>query len=508
MPDAADRQAADTGSARPTRAGVDVGIPINVTLVLLWACRETRNRGRRPGLALGASRGSAAVRPLHDGVGSSGVGLDAGSRATQRARLLRAMTHVAARDGYAAASIAKVIADARVSRPTFYEYFADKDDCFLAAQLAAAQVLVEQVDAAIAQGPPSRAPQSAIAAMLQFAAREQPHAQFLMCELPAGGPRSLDQRDALVASIAARVDQARGGLAGDERSPDLPVSAMVGGVMWLLAPGMRSREDLGRVTGELERWVDRYSRPVAEHRWASLQAGSAPPPSAYISELPSHAPTALGPGRPGISRGEVARNQRERIMYATAEVAARRGFNAATLGEIAAAAHVDARVLGAHFADKEQAFLAAHEFGFQHLMAVAASAFFSARSWPERAWEGILAGAQFQATHPELSHMLYVQSYAIGAEALERVNRTHAAFTLFLHEGNEHAAKPVSPLAMEAIVAASFEIVYQLSRQDKGEAVPRLVPHGAYLCLAPFLGPEAAETLIDEKMRGGAREAR
>ena len=54
-------------------------------------------------------------------------------KATQRERLLTGMIAAAVRDGYADANVSAVIAEAGVSRPTFYDYFVDSDDCFLAA---------------------------------------------------------------------------------------------------------------------------------------------------------------------------------------------------------------------------------------------------------------------------------------------------------------------------------------------------------------------------------------
>ncbi len=48
-----------------------------------------------------------------------------------RARLLQAMANVAAAHGLGATSIAAVVAEAGVSKRTFYEHFADKDACFL-----------------------------------------------------------------------------------------------------------------------------------------------------------------------------------------------------------------------------------------------------------------------------------------------------------------------------------------------------------------------------------------
>jgi AcrR family transcriptional regulator len=52
-------------------------------------------------------------------------------------RLLDAMAEVAASQGLAAASIAAVVAEAGVSKRTFYEHFTGKEDCFLALYRAA-----------------------------------------------------------------------------------------------------------------------------------------------------------------------------------------------------------------------------------------------------------------------------------------------------------------------------------------------------------------------------------
>ena len=54
-------------------------------------------------------------------------------KSSQRERLLAGMVAAANRDGYADANVSAVIAEAGVSRPTFYDYFSDRDDCFVAA---------------------------------------------------------------------------------------------------------------------------------------------------------------------------------------------------------------------------------------------------------------------------------------------------------------------------------------------------------------------------------------
>src|SRR2546428_10735200 len=121
--------------------------------------------------------------------------LQSARKSTQRERLLIGMTHVAACEGHAAANIARVIAHAGVSRPTFYEYFSDKDDCFLAALADIGERLLEDVRRAVEGQAPEHAIRAAIAALLRFASSQPAPARFLMDEALAGGPRALGGRD-------------------------------------------------------------------------------------------------------------------------------------------------------------------------------------------------------------------------------------------------------------------------------------------------------------------------
>ena len=62
------------------------------------------------------------------------------------------MLRAASELGYRETNVQDVIERAGVSRPTFYEHFANKEDCFLAAFDTSAERLRDKVDAAAAQG--------------------------------------------------------------------------------------------------------------------------------------------------------------------------------------------------------------------------------------------------------------------------------------------------------------------------------------------------------------------
>ena len=68
---------------------------------------------------------------------------------SQRARLLEGMVRAVAEKGYDAATVADAVRLARVSRGTFYELFASKEACLLAAYRAGYEVLEERIRAAV-----------------------------------------------------------------------------------------------------------------------------------------------------------------------------------------------------------------------------------------------------------------------------------------------------------------------------------------------------------------------
>ena len=422
-------------------------------------------------------------------------------KSTQRERLIAGMIAAAHRYGYAQANVAHVIGHAGVSRPTFYEYFEDKDDCFLATHRELSRLLVQEIRRAVAAEPPERAVQAAIHALIRLSEEYPDRAGFLTNEAMAGGWRGLDERDLLIEQITEIVEEALARAPEHVLTPDLPIEVVFGAGRWLLAPILRRGErDLTALEQDMVDWVESYQVPRSEHRWHTLEPGVQLPPSPFEAQLSLRPPPAIPPGRSTLSRGEISRNQRERIVYATAQEAVAKGYNRTTVADITATAGVDRRVFYKHFADKQQAFLAVHELCVQQLMAVTASAFFGSDSWPERSWEAMRACTQFQAHHSIVAHVALVESHAVGASAIQRIDDSRTTFTLFFQEGNQYTTRPASQAAMEAILAAIFEVFYHQARRGRSDQMSRLTCHGVYIMLAPFLGPAAANEFLDAKL--------
>ena len=430
------------------------------------------------------------------------ISLQADRKGTQRERLIAGMIAAAYRCGYDGANVSQVIAEAGVSRPTFYEYFKDKDDCFLATHREIGRLLVWEIRRAVQAAEPEQAVQTAIRALIRLSEEFPDRAGFLCNEAMAAGWRGLDERDRLMDKLGQVVDESRARTAAHIPTPDLPVEVVFGAGRWLLAPPLRRGvHDLSTLADDFVRWVEMYELPTVEHRWHKLETGPELASSPFVSEISLQPPPAIPPGRSKLSKSEISRNQHERILYATAEQAAAKGYNVTTVADITASAKVDRRIFYKHFRDKQQAFLAVHELGVQQLMTLSASAFFSQSEWPERIWAAMRAGTQFQATHPIVTHICLVESHAVGASAIQRIDDHRAAFTIFLQEGNLQAGQPASSTIMEAIAGSTFEICYRVARRGESAQMTRLTRSGAFIVLAPFIGPSAASAFIDEKQR-------
>jgi AcrR family transcriptional regulator len=415
------------------------------------------------------------------------------------------MCVIAAGEGYAAASIARVIAHAGVSRPTFYEYFIDKEDCFVALIAFIHERVLGDVRRAVRRERPERAPHAATAALVEFAAARPAIARLLMGETMRAGHRALDARDQGIAQIARILEDVCEGLDDAVALPELEPRMLIGGIYRLVATKLRDDEKgLSGLTEHLADLIAGYEHPIERHRWRRLEPIGVP--AAQPRTPPLLPPTIPPRGRPISERARVE-NQRLRILFATAEIAAARGSGAATINEITKLARVDHRAFRRLFRDRDAVYEAVYELYFQHLMAATARAYFAADSWPERVWHAAIAGAQTIEQNRTLAQVGFVEAQAAGPAAAKRVDEFLLAFTIFLKEGYQHDPPPArapSPLALEAIANTSYELVYIATRTSPKAQITGFAPHLAFLALAPFLGAAEANRFIEQKL--GDRE--
>ncbi len=145
-------------------------------------------------------------------------------RDSQRWRILEAITDVVAMKGYADATVADVIAGAGVSRKTFYEYFDDKESCFLKAYDIASQrfvlalatvgsTIVDHRERVTAQ----------LRAYLECLSRSPHQARVFLVDVLVAGPRGIARREHVNGRFADL-------LLGTEGRGEVVRKAIIGGV--------------------------------------------------------------------------------------------------------------------------------------------------------------------------------------------------------------------------------------------------------------------------------------
>jgi AcrR family transcriptional regulator len=116
--------------------------------------------------------------------------------ASQRGRILQAVTEAVAEKGFARVTVADVIGRAGVSRETFYEQFADKEDCFLAALDSGADGLLRILRQAA--GAPARDAaqrlERVLGAYFQSLAAQPVLAKAYLIDAFGAGPRAIEKR--------------------------------------------------------------------------------------------------------------------------------------------------------------------------------------------------------------------------------------------------------------------------------------------------------------------------
>lgn len=112
-----------------------------------------------------------------------------------RLRVLEGLGAAVEEKGYAATTIADIVRHARVSKRTFYEHFADREECFLACFAFGSEVALDAVrNAADCEGPWPAQVRAASHAYLATLQANPALTRMLLVEVHAAGPRALALR--------------------------------------------------------------------------------------------------------------------------------------------------------------------------------------------------------------------------------------------------------------------------------------------------------------------------
>jgi AcrR family transcriptional regulator len=156
----------------------------------------------------------------------------------QRERLLNGVVDAVAEHGYNQTTIGAIAEAAKTSRRTFYEYFEDKQDCFLAAyEMIDAHVRGSMLAAGDPAAPWPEQVRGRLAALLGVLSRDRAVARFYLTEpLAAGGHVAGRYREAM--QMLAETIRPQSG--PSDMNVEVRDQALMGGIATLIARRLKA----------------------------------------------------------------------------------------------------------------------------------------------------------------------------------------------------------------------------------------------------------------------------
>jgi AcrR family transcriptional regulator len=436
-----------------------------------------------------------SYRPLPTGA----HGLDREEvRRDQRERLQRAMIELIAEKGYPAVRVVDLTRLARVSQPTFYGLFADREELLLSAydEIAArAATLIGRSFAG--EGSYQERLLGAIAGVAELAAAEPDSVSLLLLGALGAGPGALEHRRLVLLSLERSIG--RDESATEEDGENLTPKAIIGGVREVVAARLRERrgEEIPGLAPQMSAWAAFYPQ--------ALPAGLGAPPitrtrsgrtaAVAPSERARRAEGRLPRGRSELPRALIRNSQRERIVDAAAAIVAEKGLAATTIPEIARRANVSHQTFYDLYPSKQHAFLGAQKVGMHEALRVTAEAYAAHEpDWPAAVAAGLSALVDYLSSEPAHAHLILVDTFAATPDGIEIRSSALAAFAAYLKPGHRLArTRGGAPeIATEAIIGGLWQILHHYTEHRCTAELPRAAPQMIYFALAPFLGAEQA----------------
>jgi len=452
--------------------------------------------------AAGTARRASAARYRRLPTGAHGLTREEVQR-DQRERLRSAMIELIAERGYPAVRILDLTQLAHVSRPTFYNLYADKEELLLSAYEDIAGRTTAHVAAAYEEADsPGQSLQLALRAFAELAAAEPDAMTLALLGTFGAGPRALERRNRTTTALERMVSAGREH-AWSEQPRDLTAKFLIGGIREVAATRLlRGRPDeLPELADELGAWALTYppALPLGLDgpRRVRRRAAGEPAPSQMRGERPL-SERRLPSGRHALAREDVVKSQRERIVDATAEIVAEKGFAGLTIPEIASRANVSHETFYEIYPTKQDAFLGAQKIGLHQALRTTVEAYDTQPAdWPDGVAAGLNALMDFVCSEPSHAHLTLVDTFGASPQAIEIRRSALESFTAYLAPGFEHApdGAGVPAIAAEAVAGGIWQVLHHYIEHKRLHELCDASPQLVYLTLNPFIGPErAAET--------------
>jgi AcrR family transcriptional regulator len=456
----------------------------------------------------------------------------------QRLRMHGAMVEAVSISGYADTSVKQVIGLAGVSRRSFYEQFANKQECFLATFDLVAGRGVRRISEAYRSSGGGledriRASMAVVAEEVEANAKA---AGLVLVHAPtAGGPGQARLR-----GMTSTLEQLlTSSFAASRETVQLPspiVRGIVGGAQEAMSLRLRAGrpQEIAAISEDLVRWTLLFGAPAIERvsellaararestAAASMAASAMPngndtrprprvrllpdPRAGYLIQAEEPRATWMPAGLHTLSTTAARRfagpriSERElraRLRASVLSLAVVEDYAELTAPQIAEAAGIPIEAFCELYSSKEECFLAAFDELSDELLRVAADPALVGEDWPHAVRRVLGNLLRLLAGRPLYAQVIASQALSAGPESLQRDFALMSDIATLLTEGAPGPAH--SKLAVEGVVGAIWQTVRCQVASGQIDLLPALTDYLAYVVLTPFIGAEAAAEIVVE----------
>jgi AcrR family transcriptional regulator len=409
----------------------------------------------------------------------------------QRARIHGAMVEAIAQHGYERTSVKQVIGLAGVSRRSFYEQFANKQECFLATFDLIVRRDVKQLRRAYlaTEGTLEERARATFQSFAQATMEERNASVLVALEAQRAGPAGVMRLRKATSTCEQMLARSFAESPGAHPLPMSVVRGITGGLHGIASAFLRGGDDVqGLDLGEeMLRWTLLFQTPAAERMGEQLRA--------RLSMRMREISATYGQRLSGAEAP--SRDDRTRLLQGMLRLVTYEEYRNLSAPQIADEANVPIDRFCELFSSKDDCFLQALDMIADELLAIVADPGLVSDAWPQAVRRVLARLMDYLASHPLHARTLAQEAFFAGNEAFERNEELARSVATLLTEGAPAPAQ--GGVTVDAVSGAIWHTIRCQVAGGRIQLLAALPDDLAYVVLAPFIGADAAAAILTEE---------
>jgi AcrR family transcriptional regulator len=395
--------------------------------------------------------------------------------ANQRSRLIAATIELVADRGYDGTRVSNIVQLAGVSKASFYEQFAGKDECFTAVCDTALRAAATAVLRGESRGGEGRDRiRAGLTALAELMAAQPKATRLVLIDAVASTPAIREHLSERFGLFEALVHD-RLASTGPAKLPRHLIAGLVRGIAHHArrCVGAGCPERFRELVDPLLDWGLGFSCEEASAAWRATATSVRPAVEVRGS-------------RAGYNGARAPKDTQDLLMAGALRLASREGFAALTPSRIRRAAGVSRRSFDVSFDDAAGCFLAAVEAELHALFTRSKEQAGAETSWTRKTALVLDRFTCSLADAPDLSRLAFVETLEAAPASLVWRESLIATWAAAIYHDAPASSRP-APAAAEAAVAAIWGFVADLVATHRLHLLPAQTSRLTFFALTPTL---------------------